>query len=413
MTLAPHGTPLYDTTYGNVAPRIGVACQLRQTPDLTVLRGGFGIFYDLGYGSVGGAFSYWPFETLKIIPSASLPLSGNDAAPPPLTTDLPVGTMIVADRNLKLPRTYEWNAAVEQSLGKSQTLSLTYVGAVGHRLLRVTDLVNPNPNFQFVAVTDNSATSDYHALQVKFQRRLSQGLQALASYTFSRSIDTASTDAFANYLNTPSLVANSNVDRGNSDFDIRHSFTAGVTYALPTPEWNKFAKATMGGWSVDAFVLARSAPPVDVVGAINFAGGIALASRPNIVPGQPFELFGSQYPGGKIFNKNAFTPAPAGQQGDFGRNVLRGFGATQADMAFQRQFRFTEQLNLRFRAEFFNILNHPNFGPPNNNLTSTLFGYSTQTLASSLGSGGANGGFNPLYQIGGPRSVQLALKLAF
>ena len=70
-------------------------------------------------------------------------------------------------------------------------------------------------------------------------------------------------------------------------------------------------------------------------------------------------------------------------------------------------------MELRFRAEFFNIFNHPNFGPPDNDLTSPLFGYSTQTLASSLGSGGANGGFNPLYQIGGPRSIQLALKLQF
>jgi hypothetical protein len=130
------------------------------------------------------------------------------------------------------------------------------------------------------------------------------------------------------------------------------------------------------------------------------------------VPGQPFELFGSQYPGGEIFNKAAFTPAPMGQQGDFGRNVLRGFGATQADVAFQRQFALTEQLNLRFRTEFFNIFNHPNFGPPNNTLTSPLFGHSTQTLASSL-AGADNAGSNPLYQIGGPRSIQLALKLSF
>ena len=125
------------------------------------------------------------------------------------------------------------------------------------------------------------------------------------------------------------------------------------------------------------------------------------------------KLFGPQYPGGKIFNKAAFTPAPKGTQGDFGRNVLRGLGAAQADVAFQRQFRITEQLNLRFRAEFFNIFNHPNFGNPNNSLTDPLFGHSTQTLASSLGSGGANGGFNPLYQIGGPRSIQLALNLQF
>jgi len=152
---------------------------------------------------------------------------------------------------------------------------------------------------------------------------------------------------------------------------------------------------------------------VNIIGSFVVAAGTAFYPRPNVVPGQPFELFGSQYPGGKIFNKAAFTPAPAGQQGDFGRNVLRGFGATQADVAFQRQFSFTEQLNLRFRAEFFNIFNHPNFGPPNNSLTSPLFGYSTETLASSLGSGGANGGFNPLYQIGGPRSIQLALKLVF
>jgi hypothetical protein len=132
-----------------------------------------------------------------------------------------------------------------------------------------------------------------------------------------------------------------------------------------------------------------------------------------VSPGLPLKLFGSQYPGGKIFNKAAFTAAPAGQQGNFGRNVLRGFGAFQTDFAVQRQFRLTERLGLRFRSEFFNIFNHPNFGPPSNDLTSPLFGRSTQTLASSLGSGGPNGGFNPLYQIGGPRSIQLALKLVF
>ena len=414
MTLAPHGTPLFQTTYGNLAPRVGLAYQLgKPANSQTVLRVGFGIFYDLGYGSLGGAFSYWPFEASKIISSASLPLSGSDAAPPPLTTSLPVGTTIVADPHLKLPRTYLWNVALERSLGKSQALSLTYVGAVGRRLLRVTDLVNPNPDFRFVAVSDNSATSDYNALQVKYERRLSRGLQALGSYTFSHSIDTASTDAFANYLNTPSLSGNPNVDRGNSDFDIRHSFTAGVTYALPSPQWNTFAHATLGGWSVNAFILARSAPPVDIVGAINFAAGVALASRPDLNPGVPLEIYGPQYAGGKIFNEQAFTPAPKGEQGDFGRNVLRGFGATQAYVAFQRQFPLTERLNLRFRAEFFNIFNHPNFGNPNNSLTDPLFGHSTQTLASSLGSGGANGGFNPLYQIGGPRSIQLALKLQF
>ena len=79
----------------------------------------------------------------------------------------------------------------------------------------------------------------------------------------------------------------------------------------------------------------------------------------------------------------------------------------------QRMFRLTEKAGLRFRGEFFNVLNHPNFANPTNLLSSAQFGRSTQTLANGLGSGGANGGFNPLYQIGGPRSVQLALKLQF
>jgi len=117
---------------------------------------------------------------------------------------------------------------------------------MGRDLLRVTNLFNPNPEFQYVGLTDNTATSDYHALQLKFQRRLSRGLQALASYTFSHSIDIASTDAFATYLGTPGSVANPNIDRGNSDFDIRHSFTAGVTYDLPSPESNKTGHLRLG-----------------------------------------------------------------------------------------------------------------------------------------------------------------------
>ena len=153
---------------------------------------------------------------------------------------------------------------------------MTYVGAIGRDLLRVSNILNPNPNFGQVTLTDNSATSNYQAPQVKFERRLSQGLQALASYTWSHSIDIASTDAFANYLNAPNSVAHPNVDRGNSDFDIRHAFTAGVTYNLPSPELNEFAHAAFGGWSVDSFIFARTAPPVDVVGAIEFTESIAL-----------------------------------------------------------------------------------------------------------------------------------------
>jgi len=320
MTLAPRGTPLYQTTYGNVAPRLGFAYQFSGIQNWgAVLRGGIGVFYDLGSGSLGGISSYFPYINTKVFSNVPFPLSPQNAGPPALSLSPPVATIFVAQPNLKLPRTYQWNIALEQSLGNSQSLSVTYIGAVGRDLLRVTTLFNPNPDFGFVYLTDNTATSNYNALQIKFQRRLSRGLQALTSYSFSHSIDIASTDAAFTFLNTPPSVANPIVDRGNSDFDVRNSFTAGVTYDLVLPGPQKVVRALLGGWSLDVFVMARSAPPVNIVGAQIVAAGTVLQYRPDVVPGAPLVLYGPQYPGGKILSKAAFTPPPTGQQGDLGR----------------------------------------------------------------------------------------------
>src|SRR5262249_26947731 len=235
LTLAPRGTPLYATTYGNVAPRVGLAFQSGENSAWArVLRAGFGTFYDLGQGSLGGVTSYFPYFASKVIqPSpAPFPLSAQDAAPPPITTSPPVVTILVADPHLKLPKTYQWNVALEQSIGASEMVSVTYIGARGRDLLRSTQLFNPNPSFQSVIVTDNSATSDYHALQVKFQRRVSRGTQGTAAYALAPSTDNASTDA-VNYRTTPG-AAGADADRADSDFDIRHAFTAGVTYLVPS-----------------------------------------------------------------------------------------------------------------------------------------------------------------------------------
>src|SRR6267378_2214049 len=407
LALAPRGTPLYSTTYGNVAPRIGAVYRM---PDrgrwTTIARASFGVFYDLGYGSLGGATTYFPYLAIKNLSSPLFPLSAQDATPPDLSQKPPVAYIVVADPHLKLPRTYQWNVAVEQVVG-SQTVSATYIGARGRDLLRVTNLFGVNPDFSFVGLTDNSASSHYNGLQVKVDRRLSHGLQATASYTLSHSMDNASTDAFANYLNT--LGTSAALDRADSDFDTRHVFTAGVIYMLPSPQAQTILREILGGWSVSGVVSARSAPPVNVVGKMFVAAGTALYPRPNLVPGVPLELYGSQYPGGKIINPAAFTSAPVGQQGNFGRNVLRGFGASQADVALQRRFRVAGAANVLFRIEAFNVFNTPNFASQNNNITDPLFGRSTRSLANALGSGGANGGLSPLYQLGGPRSIQLAL----
>ncbi|HEX7174941.1 MAG TPA: hypothetical protein VF240_06640, partial [Pyrinomonadaceae bacterium] len=117
-------------------------------------------------------------------------------------------------------------------------------------------------------------------------------------------------------------------------------------------------------------------------------------------------------PGGRRLNRAAFVQV-FGRQGTLGRNAVRGFGFSQIDLALRREFRLSERARLQLRAEVFNLFNRPSFGDPVADLANPRFGLSTQTLARSLGAGGANGGLSPLYQVGGPRSIQLAVKVLF
>ncbi|MBA3357020.1 MAG: TonB-dependent receptor [Pyrinomonadaceae bacterium] len=425
MTVVPG--PLYKTRYANFAPRVGVAFGLSQRAGWeSVIRGGFGIFYDLGNGPAGNVAGSFPNSARAPFVNRPYPLSESDAAPPVLTGRLPVGAagFRAFDANLELPRTYQWNLTVEQSLGARQTLSASYVAAVGRKLLRVDFLPLPltvNPNLGAnINVTRNTATSDYHALQLQFQRRLARGFQALSSYTWSHSIDNASSDA-SSFVRAD--LRDPQTDRGDSDFDVRHSFTAGVTYNLPKTDSGRFANGLLRGWAVDSIVVARSATPVNLTtGTANLLGA---QPRPNVDTGIPLYLFDPSFPGGKRINnsiipgrpagcKGPFCPPTPGQQGSLGRNALRGFPAWQVDLTVRRQFNFTERFNLQFRVEMFNVFNHPNFGfgdafPL---LNQSSFGQADRMLARRLSSGGGTG-FNPLYQVGGPRSIQLALKFHF
>ncbi|MET0623346.1 MAG: TonB-dependent receptor, partial [Pyrinomonadaceae bacterium] len=156
-----------------------------------------------------------------------------------------------------------------------------------------------------------------------------------------------------------------------------------------------------------------TATPVNVIQTTGvFIGDLVEARRPDLVGGVRLYVEDPLAPGGRRLNPPAFSAA-SGRQGTLGRNALRGFGLSQLDLAVGRQFALSERTRLQLRAEVFNVSNHPNFGDPVGDLQSRLFGLSTQTLARSLGTGGINGGLSPLYQVGGPRSVQLALRLGF
>jgi carboxypeptidase family protein/TonB-dependent receptor-like protein len=432
LALAPARTQPYKTTYGNVAPRIGLAYQVSQNPRRQmVLRGGFGVFYDLATSEAGNYLGLYPFGAIAPSADNNFPLA-SPAAPPitaPSTTNK--GTIYAFDPKLQLPYTVQWDAAIEQSLGKQQTLTVSYIGASGRRLLQSAEIVfpvsNPNPTLGFAGLVTNTGSSGYNALQLQFHRQLSHGFQVLASYTWSHSIDTASAGSFGNASNLVSEL-NSNVNRGASDFDIRNAFSMGLTYEVPVHASNILANAMLHGWSLDSVVQARSAPPVDVHYSFfgQLSNGFFTNPRPDVVAGQPFYLYGSQYPGGKAFNPGAFT-SPALDpmtgvplnQGDLPRNALRGFGATQWDFAVHRDFPIHESVKLQFRAEMFNVLNHPNFGPPVGDLQlpfaiNPQFGQSMNLLGRSLAGGNlGSGAFDPLYQLGGPRSIQFALKLFF
>jgi hypothetical protein len=429
MALSPAGTPDWGTTYTNFGPRVGAAYQVNQTPDHElVLRGGFGVFYDTGNNLGSAAYNSYPFNITTSISNVAFPLNPVQIAPPviPPLSKLtpPYGTLFLYDPHLKLPYTLQYSVAVEQAFGSNQTVSLSYVGNRGENLLQNQQysIGAINHNFATVDITSNQSTSSYDSLQAQFRRRLSHGLQALFSYTWSHAIDTASTDAASVF---PPI-------RGNSAYDVPQVFAGAFTYNIPTAANNRFAEAVLGKWSVSSNIHAQSGLPFNItaVQAVNPATGSTNITFPNVIAGVPLYLYGSQYPGGRIINNTpptaaqvagagcapvtSTTPAKgalctplAGQNGNIGRDVFRATPNWQVDMALQREFGLTEKLKLEFRGEAFNVFNHPNFGLPNATLTAANFGQPTTML------NGALVGVSPLYQIGGPRSMQFSLKLTF
>jgi hypothetical protein len=390
--LAPAGTPLWHTRFDNFAPRFGATFQLAPQ---TVLRGGFGRYYDLGFGgNIAGTMVYFPYMAANLV-FGPIPFDFSSAAfqAPPFTfvPSSSTGYISAVDPNLKVPSTHEWNAAIQRGLRANQSISATYVGAHGDNLLRGDGIISPVG--YTLLTTRNADWSNYNALQLQFQRRMARGLQALISYTFAKSTDTSSDDTEGDDSTTSLSAINVARDLGPSDFDVRHSFSAAVSWQIPSSHWERISDALLRNWQADGIVRISSAAPYQAF----------IHARPNIVPGVPFYLPAPGEPGGRTLNPAAFTPVPLGQEGDLPRNFFRGFPINQTDLSLRRQFHLTERASLFLGMEYFNLFNHPMFAV--NEFTG--FGPPTQTLNEDLGL------LNPLYQIGGPRSGQLTVKVLF
>jgi hypothetical protein len=399
--LAPPGTPLYNTSRNNFAPRLGLSYKLRPQAE-TILHGGVGIFYDLGSSFTGSAFNPVSRTTLTNVSLSSPALTTPVAPLSTITLATPGARFVTYPPDYKLPYTLQYNVAIDQPVANG-TLTAAYVGAVGRRLERLEQLRSIN-NIFFVT---NTATSDYHALQLEYRRRLFHSVQALATYTLGRSYDIVSN---ANILNAQQPLEAYDVprDRGPSDFDVRHSLTAAVGIVPAGPSSRGPMSAFAREWSIDAIVRARTATPINVTTGRDLLGvGLTNTSRPDLVPGAALYVDDPTVAGGRRINAAAFsTPAP-GQQGTLGRNALRGFGASQVDLSLKRFFPIRGGRRLSAGFDVFNVFNQTNFTNPFGVLTNPSFGIATQSLNSGLA------GQSALYQIGGPRSCQISARFSF
>jgi len=431
ITLAPAGTPLWHTTYGNFAPRLGIAYSLDQAGSM-ILRTGVGVFYDLGVGASANLASDFP-NTAEGGPyfNQPIPVANIGSFVPTISSmpPYPVSDTQGFDPNLKLPRSYQWNVAVEKSFGGRQAISATYVGQAGSDLLRQEALYQPNANFSGgFELTGNDARSNYNAFQLQYRRPFGSRVQALLNYTYSHSLDNASNDVIAGLTNRVVSAAN---DYASSDFDVRRSFSGALTFAVPSLRTSRAIAMLTRDWSLDTVVVARTGFPYNATVLAPSSLG-ASTIRPDLVPGQPFYLYGAQCahvfgpvsqggngalqagqvcPGGQGLNPAAFdatSPMAENRQGTLGRNVIPGFGLTQVDLSIGRKFPITERLIEQFRADAFNLFNHPNFTNPGGYLSG---GPSLLLSRETLNTG--FGGLNPIFQQGGPRSLQLSLRLAF
>lgn len=423
LTLAPVGAPLWQTTYNNFAPRVSLAYELSQASGgETMLRAGVSLLHDTVNEAAGYSFTdSYPHLTGQAFFNVPFPVASAQAGG--MTLASPVSVPFVAfDPQLKLPYTLQWNASIARALGYNQKISLAYVGAMGRRLLLAQTLIEPNPDFSFVRLVSNGARSGYKSLQLQFDRRFSSGLQALVTYTLANSEDDVPQDSIYRAM---LLSPDRRLDRAPSDFDVRHQLAGNVFYNLPALFDSGIGNSLSRNWTISSLFYARSARPLNVVYAVPTSVGFAYL-RPDLVENMPLYLIDPAAGGGRRINAAAFSLPSVQRQGTLERNALRGFAFSQIDVGLGRKFMLTDEVELHFRADAFNLLNHPNFEDPLGNdlslgsmlfgsglfLPNSVFGQSASLSGRSLWTR-SGGGFNSAYGSSASRSIRFSLRLQF
>ena len=398
--------------YNDFSPRIGFAYSV--TPK-TVVRGGFGIsFFPPVVGNSQGLRNAPFVSTLNITTTPATVANILSAGLPPPTPDNPLnpaGSLNALYMGNRMPYVEQYNVTVQREFGSGLVGTVSYVGAGGRKLGIAYEIdqappgpgaVQPRRNYyaqlpgiSSISEAFTSGTSVYHSLQSSLERRFVHGFGLSTNFTYGHVIDDAPCRGGCKPGNTagpfPLLDSNRRLDRGNSDVDLRLRWILTATYA-PSFHWsgNRFTGALVKDWQFNGILAMQSGQTftVDNASARDNTGS---GDRPNIV-GDPHDIARTI---NKWFDVTAFAPQPLYTVGNVGRNTMYGPPMKQLDFSTFRDFKLRESMTLQFRTEFFNILNHPNFGLPAADLGNSNFGVISDT-----------GNYLS-------RNIQFALKLVF
>ena len=379
--------PAWNSRFGRFAPRAGLAYRLNRSGNF-VLRAGAGAFYDLGFASAIDPLNSVPFNSWRTLAAVD--------------TAAASGPSYGFARDLRIPYSWQWNVTVEGVAPGGGIVSAGWVGSAGRNLLRREGYPLTGVGGPGLVLATSHGRSNYQSFQANFRRNLTLGLSGIASYTWSHSIDNGSWDS-GSYLVGNGISASQ--DRGPSNFDVRHSLSAGFSYYLPRIARN---------WSLHGIVRLRTGFAIDVITRENAFGlGFDNAPRPDLVPGVPLWIYDLNAPSGRILNPAAFVEPGAGRQGTLGRNVLRGARLGQFDAAIERKFTLPGESSLHFRVQAYNVTNTRALADPVRVLTNPLFGQPASLMSLMFGTGRPTSGVTPAFQSGGPRTTELSLSWIF
>ncbi len=408
--LAGQRSPENPDRFKVFAPRVGFAW--RPIGEQTVIRGGYGVFFDSAEGrEIDGAADVYPYVIRGSYPQSigqSTPLQTTDSLFPifvagPATPATNTFLAVSQSPQPRNPYMQQWSLGVQRELFPHTTMELNYIGTHGSNLLmrrniaqaRPYDPANPlpvdarkpYPNFVVYIDSDWSGRSDYNALNAKLEHR-GRGSILTFAYTWAKSTDTKSAAAgigASGFNGWQGFLDNTNPERdhGLSDFDVDHRLVGSFVYNLPFGSGEKFAKdatgvknAVVGGWQINGIYTWQHGFPITItaadLGGLNDTFG---TNRADLV-GDPNA---SERTVNRWFNTAAFAQPGQGRLGNLGRNTERGPGVNNLDLALFKNFTVTHGVRLQFRLESFNAFNHTQFAAVSTNLAAANFGVVTGT----------------------------------